>query len=234
MRDGENDDLFHPGVGGDHILNFLRADLLAAAVDKLLEPAGQGETTVVVQPALVAGAEPTFDECSGVEFGVDRFVRSHDTSTPDEDLSSTVGAFVGDADLDSGARPDAADHTVPLGEAGCWLSGERAPSCRRPRAAVHRRWSPPPPAGPPPWAPSCCGRTVAFVQVIAGRWMAVHDYPIEPMTLSAADHTHLWVGDLPVLAARTAGWLIDDRVKRRARSIPDRRLSPADNGAENP
>lgn len=78
-------------------------------------------------------------------------------------------------------------------------------------------------------------RTTASVQMIAGRWMTVHDYPKEPIDLSASDRTRLWVGDLPIQAARTAGWLLDDRVRRRrAREVPSRRLSPAGNGVEAP
>ena len=78
-------------------------------------------------------------------------------------------------------------------------------------------------------------RTIASVQVIAGRWMAVHDYRVEPIDLSPADRAHLWVGDLPVQATRTTGWLLDDRVKRRrARVVPSRRLSPAGDGVEAP
>ena len=74
-------------------------------------------------------------------------------------------------------------------------------------------------------------RTIASVQVLSGRWMAVHDYPTEPIALSPADRVHLWSGDLPVQAVRTAGWLLDDRVKRwRTRDIPTHRLSPASNG----
>jgi hypothetical protein len=78
-------------------------------------------------------------------------------------------------------------------------------------------------------------RTIASVQVIAGSWMAVHDYPKEPIALSPADRAHLWVDDLPMQAARTAAWLLDDRVKRRrARGVPSRRLSPAGDGVEAP
>ena len=74
-------------------------------------------------------------------------------------------------------------------------------------------------------------RTIASVQVLSGRWMAVHDYPTEPIALSPVDRAHLWAGDLPVQAARTAGWLLDDRVKRwRTRDVPTHRLSPAGNG----
>ena len=78
-------------------------------------------------------------------------------------------------------------------------------------------------------------RTIASVQVIAGGWMSVHNYPKVPITMSPADRAHLWVGDLPMQAARTAGWLLDDRVKRRrARDVPSRRLSPAGDGVEAP
>ena len=78
-------------------------------------------------------------------------------------------------------------------------------------------------------------RTIASVQVIAGRWMAVHDYRVEPIVLSPADRAHLWVSDLPVQATRTAGWILDDRIKRwRSRDVPSHRLSPAGNIVEAP
>ena len=78
-------------------------------------------------------------------------------------------------------------------------------------------------------------RTIASVQAIAGRWMAVHDYRVEPIDLSPADRAHLWVSDLPVQATRTAGWILDDRIKRwRSRDVPSHRLSSAGNSVEAP
>jgi hypothetical protein len=49
-------------VGHERVVDLSGRDLLAAAVDLLLEPAGDAEVAVVVDGSEVAGAEPAVDE----------------------------------------------------------------------------------------------------------------------------------------------------------------------------
>ena len=51
-----------PGLGGEHLLDFLGADVLARALDHVLDPADEEEPAVLVEGALVAGADPAVDE----------------------------------------------------------------------------------------------------------------------------------------------------------------------------
>jgi hypothetical protein len=59
-----------PRVVHQDLVDLARADLLAAAVDDLLQPAGQAEVALGVHHALVAGAEPAVGERLGVGLGV--------------------------------------------------------------------------------------------------------------------------------------------------------------------
>ena len=58
MRDGERHALLHCRVVQQDLVHFARRDLLATAVDDLLQPAGDGEVPFRVHHALIAGAEP--------------------------------------------------------------------------------------------------------------------------------------------------------------------------------
>ena len=53
-----------------HLVDLARRDLLAAAVDQLLEAPDQRQIAVGVEKALVAGAEPAVGERRGVGFGI--------------------------------------------------------------------------------------------------------------------------------------------------------------------
>ena len=54
--------LRHGGMVHQHGIDLQRADLLAAAIDDFLEPAGQPQIAVRVDRPLVAGAEPAVGE----------------------------------------------------------------------------------------------------------------------------------------------------------------------------
>ena len=58
MRHGEGDRLGDGRVRQQDLVDLARRDLLAAAVDDLLETAGQVHVALVILVALVAGAEP--------------------------------------------------------------------------------------------------------------------------------------------------------------------------------
>src|ERR1700751_5121074 len=51
--------LEHPGMGVQDILDLLRVDVLPAPDDQVLDPVDQGEVAVVVEPADVAGVQPS-------------------------------------------------------------------------------------------------------------------------------------------------------------------------------
>jgi hypothetical protein len=54
------------GVVHQDLVDLARADLLAAAVDDLLQPAGEADVAVGVHLALVAGAEPAVGKASAL------------------------------------------------------------------------------------------------------------------------------------------------------------------------
>ena len=59
---GEDDRLRDRWMLQQHVLDFARPDLFAAAIDDLLGAAGDEQVAVVVEVAAVAGAEPTIGE----------------------------------------------------------------------------------------------------------------------------------------------------------------------------
>ena len=62
MRHGEGDDLGDGRMVHQHVVHLERRDLFAAAVDDLLQPAGDAQIAVLVEHALVAGVEPAMGE----------------------------------------------------------------------------------------------------------------------------------------------------------------------------
>ena len=66
VRHGEGDDLGDRRMIHQHVVDLERRDLLAAAVDDLLEPAGDAQIAILVEHALVAGVEPAMREGRGV------------------------------------------------------------------------------------------------------------------------------------------------------------------------
>ena len=84
MREGQA--LRDRRVIQQHAVDLQRADLLAAAVDQFLQPAGQAQVAVVVDRALVAGAEPAVGEGLGVGLGI-VFVARGDVAAADDDLA---------------------------------------------------------------------------------------------------------------------------------------------------
>ena len=70
VRHGKGERLPHGRVVHQHVVHLARRDLLAAAIDDLLQPPGDGEIAVLVEHALVAGAEPAIGEGFGIGLGV--------------------------------------------------------------------------------------------------------------------------------------------------------------------
>ena len=62
VRHAEGDRLGHLGMREQHLVDLARRDLLAAAIDHLLQASGQREIAVLVEDALIAGPEPAIDE----------------------------------------------------------------------------------------------------------------------------------------------------------------------------
>ena len=88
LRVGQADDrdVADLGVGVEHVLDLLGADVLALADDDVLEPAGDGDVAVGVDVAQVARAEPPLVvEGIGVERAVE--VAAEELRTDDTDLA---------------------------------------------------------------------------------------------------------------------------------------------------
>ena len=77
MRDAERPHLGDAGMVEQHDVDLQRADLFAAAVDLLLQPPGQEQVAVRVEPPLVAGAEPAVGERLGVRLRIVVVARRH-------------------------------------------------------------------------------------------------------------------------------------------------------------
>src|SRR4029453_14231727 len=83
---GEGEHLGHRGVRREHFVHLQRGELLAAAVDLLLDPTGEPEVALLVEDALVAGPEPAVPEGSRVGLGI-RLVAGGDVGPADGDLA---------------------------------------------------------------------------------------------------------------------------------------------------
>jgi hypothetical protein len=62
MRDREHARLRHCRMPEQHAFDFARSDLLAAAIDDILDPSAQRQIPVAIEPTQVAGAKPAVDE----------------------------------------------------------------------------------------------------------------------------------------------------------------------------
>ena len=62
MRDREHARLRHCRMPEQHAFDFARSDLLAAAIDDILDPSAQRQIAVAIEPTQVAGAKPAVDE----------------------------------------------------------------------------------------------------------------------------------------------------------------------------
>lgn len=108
MRHGEGNDLRHSRMIDQHALYLERRDLFAAAIDDLLQPAGDAQIIVLVEHALVAGVKPAMGEGAGIGFGV-LFVAGGDVRSADDDL----------ADLASLEQPSTRCHDGHFRAGGC-------------------------------------------------------------------------------------------------------------------
>ena len=93
-----------------HLVDLARRDLLAAAIDQLLDPPDQREVALGVEKALIAGPEPAVGKRRGVGFWV-VFVPRDDVRPLDDDLAALprlqkLPGGVHDADADVGAASD--------------------------------------------------------------------------------------------------------------------------------
>ena len=93
MRSTEGHGLADGGVLLEHVVDLARRDLLAAAVDHLLEPADQREIAAGVDHPLVAGAKPTVNERRCVGFWVVR-VAVDDVGALDHDFPGVRAAVL--------------------------------------------------------------------------------------------------------------------------------------------
>ena len=131
------------GCVEQHLVDLARRDLLAAAVDHLLEAPDQRQVAVRVEDALIAGAEPAaLEERRGVGLGV-VLVAGDDVGAPDADLAALAGGSsralaVADADADVGARARPSPACARRAAADSTPSGAPPRSCRRPRAPARR------------------------------------------------------------------------------------------------
>src|SRR5690606_27771579 len=102
--------LLHGGMLAEHVVDLPRADLLAAAVDDLLQPAGDGQIAVLVEHALVAGTEPAVDESRFIGLGI-ALIAAGDVRPPNDDLTAGAGLheealLVHNADFGAGRDAD--------------------------------------------------------------------------------------------------------------------------------
>jgi hypothetical protein len=73
-------------VRREHVIHLQRRELLAAAVDLLLESTGEPEVALLVEDPLVAGPEPAVPEGLRVGLGI-RLVAGGDVGPSDGDLA---------------------------------------------------------------------------------------------------------------------------------------------------
>ena len=98
------------GVLYEDLIDLLWGDLLAAAIDDLLEAARQEEVAIGVEAALVARAKPAVGERAPVGRGI-IFVASRDIRPADDDLADLtngkqVAGVVHNADIRPGGDPN--------------------------------------------------------------------------------------------------------------------------------
>ena len=86
VRRRKRDRLRNVRVAKDGLIHLPRGDLLSAAVDQLLDPAGDIEVAPGVAVSQVAGAKPAAGERRGVRLGV-VLVARHDVRPANDDLA---------------------------------------------------------------------------------------------------------------------------------------------------
>ena len=100
----EGDRLRHRRMVEQRLVDLARRDLLAAAIDDLLEPPGQAQIAVLVDPPLIAGAQPPLGEGRGVRLRVGEIAAGH-VAAADHHLPGLAG----------GQQPAGAVHDRDLG-----------------------------------------------------------------------------------------------------------------------
>src|SRR6185437_16971835 len=103
MGDGEHRGLADLRVGQQRLLYLSRRDLFPTTIDQLLQSAGQGQETRIIENAPVTCAQPTVDEGCGVGVRVIE-VTSHHPGPADDHLARFTGrtprsGLVEDSDL---------------------------------------------------------------------------------------------------------------------------------------
>ena len=109
MRNAEADGLGNLRMTQQHFVDLSRPDLLTAAIDQLLDAAGQREVAVGVQEPLVAGAEPSVGEGFRVGVRIVLIAADH-VRTLNDHFSALarreqIPRVVHDADLDARSGP---------------------------------------------------------------------------------------------------------------------------------
>ncbi|CAM5677627.1 hypothetical protein SCHAM137S_06008 [Streptomyces chartreusis] len=121
MRPRHHGRVPHPRQAPQHLLDLGRVDVLAAAHDPVVQPAGDGQTAVLGDPAQVTGAVPALVQGFGGLLGA-VVVAEHDAGAAYPDLALAVGAVL------SGLRIDQPD----------FGAGERRPAAAGCPVAVRR------------------------------------------------------------------------------------------------
>src|SRR6478736_7932299 len=127
--------LEHPGMGVEDVLDLLRVDVLPAPDDQVLDPVDQGEVAVVVEPADVAGVQPSAAQRLG-RLLPPAEVAAHDVRAADDHLAGLPGRQqrvgpVHHTDVDAGQRPA---HATRLAEAVQRVGGAADRAFRQPVA----------------------------------------------------------------------------------------------------
>jgi len=110
MRDCEGCRFPHRRMQSEGLINLFRIDLFAAAIDLLLQPSGEIQKSVGIEPSEVAGAQPAIVKAIPGCVAIAE-IPANDRRAAQLDLSCFIGGSRGtvrtnDSDLSSRAAPD--------------------------------------------------------------------------------------------------------------------------------
>jgi hypothetical protein len=87
MGHGEARRLAYRRMSEQRLLNFVGRELLAAAIDFFLAAADDGQDSVLVDSAEVAGRQPAIDKAGGLALDIVEQVIRHDTGSTQHHLA---------------------------------------------------------------------------------------------------------------------------------------------------
>ena len=109
MRHAEGDGIGHRGVRQQHFVHLAGRNVVAAADDQVLDPAGEVQVVICIQHALVAGAKPSVHKGSVVGLAVVLVSAEHARPLNDHLAAFSGGEMIAlgvhDADLNAAGRP---------------------------------------------------------------------------------------------------------------------------------